>query len=74
MNWSKRLIYSVNTVINIKDFGDKLGGKVGELPKTYLGMPLGAKSKAEEIWSGVIKKSEGSLQTGNVNIHLQVVD
>ena len=34
-------IYPVNTVPNIGDLAYKLGGKVGELPTTYLGMPLG---------------------------------
>ena len=41
MNWNKSFIYHVNTVPNIEDLDYKLGGKVGELPTTYLGMPLG---------------------------------
>lgn len=34
----------------------KLGGRVGEFPATYLGMPLGAKSKSRDIWNGVMEK------------------
>ncbi|WMV14448.1 hypothetical protein MTR67_007833 [Solanum verrucosum] len=61
INWSKSFIYPVNTVINIEDLANTLGGKVGELPTTYLGMPLGSKSKSKEIWSGVIEKCERKL-------------
>ncbi|WMV24669.1 hypothetical protein MTR67_018054 [Solanum verrucosum] len=38
-----------------------LGGQVGALPTTYLGMPLGAKSMSKEIWSSVIEKCEKKL-------------
>ncbi|KAG5630319.1 hypothetical protein H5410_002036 [Solanum commersonii] len=58
INRSKSFIYPSNTVINIEDPANILGGKVGELPTTYLGMPLGSKSKSKEIWSGVIEKCE----------------
>ncbi|WMV40485.1 hypothetical protein MTR67_033870 [Solanum verrucosum] len=61
INWSKSFIYPVNTVVNIEDLANTLGGKVGELPTTYLGMPLGSKSKSKEIWSGVIEKCERKL-------------
>ncbi|WMV44515.1 hypothetical protein MTR67_037900 [Solanum verrucosum] len=61
IDWNKRIIYPVNTIPNIEDLAYKLGGKVGELPTTYLGMPLGAKSKSSGIWSGVIEKCERKL-------------
>ncbi|WMV27178.1 hypothetical protein MTR67_020563 [Solanum verrucosum] len=61
INWNKSFIYPVNTIPNIEDLAYKLGGKVGELPTTYLGMPLGAKSKSSGIWSGVIEKCERKL-------------
>ncbi|WMV37869.1 hypothetical protein MTR67_031254 [Solanum verrucosum] len=38
-----------------------LGCVVGSLPTTYLGLTLGAKSKALQIWSGVIERSEKRL-------------
>lgn len=34
---------------------------MGSLPTTYLGMPLGAKSKSKEIWNSVIEKCEKKL-------------
>uniref|UniRef100_M1A801 Reverse transcriptase zinc-binding domain-containing protein n=1 Tax=Solanum tuberosum TaxID=4113 RepID=M1A801_SOLTU len=58
INWGKSFIYPINTV---EDLAEKLGGKVGELPTTYLGMPLGAKSKSKNIWSGVIERCEKRL-------------
>ncbi|WMV18963.1 hypothetical protein MTR67_012348 [Solanum verrucosum] len=42
INWGKSFIYPVNEVPDINSLADILGGKVGELPTTYLGMPLGA--------------------------------
>ncbi|WMV57474.1 hypothetical protein MTR67_050859 [Solanum verrucosum] len=43
INWGKSFIYPVNEVPEISTLADILGGKTGELPTTYLGMPLGAK-------------------------------
>lgn len=40
---------------------DFLGGKVGELPTVYLGMPLGVNTTQKGIWSGVIGKGEVKL-------------
>lgn len=38
-----------------------LGGEIGALPTTYLGLPLGAKSKSIDIWNNVIEKCEKKL-------------
>ena len=38
-----------------------LGGEIGKLPTVYLGMPLGAKSKSNEIWNGVLQRCERRL-------------
>ncbi|WMV11160.1 hypothetical protein MTR67_004545 [Solanum verrucosum] len=65
INWGKSFIYPINSVINIDVLASKLGGKVGELPTTYLGMPLGAKSKSKGIWNGVLEKCEKRLTNGN---------
>jgi hypothetical protein len=35
-----------------------LGCRIGSLPMTYLGMPLGASFKSIFIWNGVIEKVE----------------
>ena len=45
----KSFIYPVNEVPQISLLANILGGKIVELPTTYLGMPLGAKSKSLSI-------------------------
>lgn len=34
---------------------------MGSLPTTYLGLPLGAKSKSKQIWNGVLERCEKKL-------------
>jgi hypothetical protein len=59
-----------NAPISISKFGNKgnreslahiLGCRIGSLPMTYLGMPLGASFKSIFIWNGVIEKVERRL-------------
>ena len=38
---------------NVEELASDLGCKVGSLPSTYLGMPLGAPFKSVAIWDGV---------------------
>lgn len=38
-----------------------LGGRMGELPAIYLGMPMGAKSQPKGIWNGVLEKYEKKI-------------
>lgn len=54
-------MYPINEVNNMSGLASVLGGEVGALPTTYLGMPLGAKSKSTDIWNGVIEKCEKKL-------------
>lgn len=61
INWGKSFIYTINNVLNIEVPASKLGGKVGELPTTYQGMPLGEKSKSRGIWNRVVEKCEKRL-------------
>jgi len=61
VNWRKSFLYPVNEVPNMEILKSILGGEVGVLPTTYLGMPLGAKSNSMEIWDGVIEKCEKRL-------------
>lgn len=49
--WENSFIYPINTVDEIENLASRLGGKVGEMPTTYLGMPLGTKSKSTRIWN-----------------------
>ncbi|XP_059284805.1 uncharacterized protein LOC132038094 isoform X2 [Lycium ferocissimum] len=61
INWNKSFLYPVNEVTNINMLAGILGGKVGELPTIYLGMPLGAKRKSKELWNSVLEKCEKKL-------------
>lgn len=61
INWGKSYIYPINDVAEIEMLAREMGGRVGELPTTYLGMPLGAKSKAKGIWNGVLERCSKRL-------------
>ena len=38
-----------------------LGFRVGELPMSYLGMPLGASHNSPSIWNPILEKFEWKL-------------
>ncbi|KAF3639050.1 Ras-related protein RABC2a [Capsicum annuum] len=42
-----------------------LGCQVGTLPTKYLGMPLGAKNKAQDIWSEVLERCDRRIKVDN---------
>ena len=43
----------VGRVENAGELADEYGYKVGNLPSTYLGMPLGAPFKSIGVWDGI---------------------
>ena len=43
----------VGNVSNVEILADELGCKVGCLPSTYLGLPLGARFRSAAVWDGV---------------------
>jgi hypothetical protein len=45
-------------VEDVEELASILGCRVSLLPMKYLGLPLGASSKAISIWNGIIKKME----------------
>ena len=61
INWRKSFLYPIDKVHNMEALNLILGGQVGALPTTYIGMLLGAKSMTKEIWSSVIEKCEKKL-------------
>ena len=46
------MILPMGRVENVEMFALELGYKVGALPSTYLGLPLGAPHKSMAIWDG----------------------
>ncbi|WMV12004.1 hypothetical protein MTR67_005389 [Solanum verrucosum] len=56
INWNNSFLYPVNEMKSlIPSLARILGGRTGDLPTTYLGMPLGSKSKSIGIWNGGMK-------------------
>lgn len=58
IKWIKRQLYHVNKVQRMQSLPKILGGVLGNLPTTYLGMPLGTESKSNDIWNGVLVRCE----------------
>ncbi|RVW46482.1 ADP-ribosylation factor [Vitis vinifera] len=56
INLNKSEILSVGRVENVELLAFELGCKVGALPSTYLGLPLGAPHKSVVVWDGVEKR------------------
>lgn len=61
VNWRKSSIFPVKEVQQIKAFASISKCNIEELPTIYLGMPLGSKHKAVEIWDDIIERSEKKL-------------
>ena len=47
--------------INLEEFAEVLGCKVGSLPSTYLSLPLGAPYKSSKVWEGVEERFKKRL-------------
>ncbi|KAL3349958.1 hypothetical protein AABB24_022819 [Solanum stoloniferum] len=62
-NMSKSTIYPINSVPNLVEQAGIMCCNIRSFPTTYLGLPLGANFKANEIWSGIIEKFEKKLAT-----------
>ena len=52
-NLTKSELIPVGRVENVEELVDEFSYKVGNLPSTYLGMPLGAPFKSVGAWDGV---------------------
>ena len=53
VNLEKSELIPVGREHDIEDLTLELGCKVGSLPSSYLGLPLGAPFKSEVVWDGV---------------------
>ena len=54
-------ILPVGDVENVESLAREFGCKVGELPSTYLGLPLGEKGNAVKVWDGAEEKYRKKL-------------
>ena len=64
INLGKSELILVGDVSNLEELVGILGCKVGALPTTYLGLPLGIPHKSYRVWEGV----EECLLCGRDNI------
>ena len=53
INLEKSVIMPVGPVENVDQLALELGCKVGALPTTYLGLPLGCQQASISMWDGV---------------------
>jgi len=58
INLGKFELVPVGEVEDVESLAHILGCRIGSLPMTYLGLPLGASFKSISIWNGVIQKVE----------------
>ena len=56
INLSKSNLILVGMVENLEDLAFVLGYEMGDLPSTYLDLPLGVPSNSLTIWDGVKKR------------------
>ncbi|RVX10791.1 LINE-1 retrotransposable element ORF2 protein [Vitis vinifera] len=61
INLNKSEILPVGCVENAELLAAELGCKVGSLPSTYLGLPLGASYKSVKVWDGVEERMRKKL-------------
>ena len=58
---SKSEMVPIGEVNNVHALTEILGRRVGSLPMTYLGMPLGVSHKSLSIWNPILERIEWKL-------------
>lgn len=56
VNLAKSELFQVGEILNLESLAWILGCKIGSLPTSYLGLPLGAQFKSKAMWDPVIKR------------------
>lgn len=59
MNLKKSVIILIREVRNVYQLAKELGSKLGSLPTSYLGLPLGARLNAVSVWEEIEEKLRG---------------
>ena len=70
VNVGKSEIALTGEVSNIQILANILQRRVGSLPMTYLGMPVGTSYKTGFIWNPILERMEKSFQAGSVFIRV----
>jgi hypothetical protein len=61
VNMAKSEMVLVGEVQDISELAESLCCRIGVLPLSYLGMPLGASYKATAVWNPILEKMERQL-------------
>ena len=61
VNVHKSEMVPIGEVVDVHALAEILGCKVGTLPMSYLGMPLGASHNSPSIWNPILEKIERKL-------------
>ena len=61
VNVLKSEMVPIGEVPNIHVLAELLGCRIGSLPMTYLGMPLGASFKSPTVWNPILENFERKL-------------
>jgi hypothetical protein len=61
INLGKSEIVPIGEVEDVEGLAQLLGCRVGSLPMTYLGLPLGASYKSVSTWKWVVEKTKRRL-------------
>ena len=61
INLKKSEMIPIEEVDNVEDLACEIMCKVGKLPSSYLGLPLGASYKSVVVWDGVEERFHKKL-------------
>lgn len=61
VNFAKSVVFPIHCTNEARELSRILKCQVGNLPSTYLGLPLGMKSNKRELWNPVLNKMQQRL-------------
>ena len=70
-NLEKSELIPVDKVENVEDLVDEFRYNVGNLPSTYLGMPLGAPFKSIGVWDGIEERFKKKIGYVEAAVHIK---